>query len=319
MTNDEKTYCVYKHTSPSGKVYIGYTCKKPPEKRWANGYGYKRHHPYFWNAICKYGWENFTHEILIDGLSKKEACIKEREFIALYDATNKDKGYNMTNGGEGKDGYVTSDVTRQKISTSRKGRFTGEDNPNYGNHKLAGENNPFYGQQHSEETKKKLSELATGRPSPMKGKSFPEEFKEKLYVANKDRSKPVLQFDVNGNLINEYRSIHNASVITGYNYTNISAACNGKIHIYKNSIWMFKSDYNPGQSIEPTKRKKRVNKKHKEVMQYDINNIFITTYMSVNQAESTTGVKANNIRACCNGYQQTAGGFIWRYSENGQN
>ena len=45
MDNVEKTYCVYKHTSPSGKVYIGMTCKDPPEKRWSNGNGYKRNHP----------------------------------------------------------------------------------------------------------------------------------------------------------------------------------------------------------------------------------------------------------------------------------
>ena len=31
-----KSYTVYKHTSPSGKVYIGITCRKP-EYRWNHG------------------------------------------------------------------------------------------------------------------------------------------------------------------------------------------------------------------------------------------------------------------------------------------
>lgn len=316
MTNDEKIYCVYKHTSPNNKVYIGYTSQKPPEKRWKNGCGYKRNHPYFWNAICKYGWENFTHEIVFDGLNKQEACEKERELIAFYDSTHPDKGYNMTKGGDGKNGYVMSDETRQKISNSLIGRFTGKDNPNYGNHKLAGENNPFYGKTHSEEMKKKLSELSMGRPSPMKGRNLSEESKQKLRDANKDRSKPILQFDLNGELINEYSSVHYASIFTGYNASNITSACSGKIHVYKNSIWMFKSDYIPGQKVAPTKRKKRVNKKYKTVMQYDINNALITTYVSANEAESVTGIKAANIRACCNGDQKTSGGFIWRYKDN---
>lgn len=34
------SYTVYKHTSPSGKVYIGIT-KKKPEYRWNHGRGYK--------------------------------------------------------------------------------------------------------------------------------------------------------------------------------------------------------------------------------------------------------------------------------------
>ena len=42
IENDEvKNYTVYKHTSPSGKVYIGITCC-PVEKRWGkNGSKYK--------------------------------------------------------------------------------------------------------------------------------------------------------------------------------------------------------------------------------------------------------------------------------------
>lgn len=36
----KKNYCVYKHTTPSKKVYIGMT-GQDPEKRWRNGSGYK--------------------------------------------------------------------------------------------------------------------------------------------------------------------------------------------------------------------------------------------------------------------------------------
>lgn len=57
------TYCVYAHINKvNGKIYIGQTCRKP-EYRWNDGKGYKEC-TYFYNAIEKYGWDNFDHEIL---------------------------------------------------------------------------------------------------------------------------------------------------------------------------------------------------------------------------------------------------------------
>ena len=58
--------CIYKHTSPSGEVYIGQTCKKP-EHRWENGKG-DEGCTLFLSAIQKYGWDSIQHEILFTGL-----------------------------------------------------------------------------------------------------------------------------------------------------------------------------------------------------------------------------------------------------------
>ena len=68
-------YTVYKHTTPSGKIYIGIT-SNDPKYRWKNGYGYMNN-KYFFNAIKKYGWNNISHEILFTGLSEEEAYSKE--------------------------------------------------------------------------------------------------------------------------------------------------------------------------------------------------------------------------------------------------
>lgn len=127
-------YTVYKHTTPSGKVYIGMTGQNPSE-RWRDGAGYGRTVP-FARAIKKYGWENIQHEILATGLTRKEACDTERRMIEKYESANPQKGYNCTAGGE--HAKLTAE-TKKKISKSMKALDrTGERNPNYGNHKLKG-------------------------------------------------------------------------------------------------------------------------------------------------------------------------------------
>ena len=79
-------YTVYKHTSPSGKVYIGITSKNVKE-RWNYGQGY-RNNEHFWRAIQKYGWKSIEHTILYENLTKSQACEKEKELIAFYKSTN---------------------------------------------------------------------------------------------------------------------------------------------------------------------------------------------------------------------------------------
>lgn len=69
-----------------------------PIRRWSTGKGYKRC-THFYNAIIKYGWDNFRHEILYTGLSREEAEYKEKELIRKYKSTNTDFGYNIQQGG----------------------------------------------------------------------------------------------------------------------------------------------------------------------------------------------------------------------------
>lgn len=120
-SKQNKLFLVYKHTSPDGKVYIGITCRAT-ERRWRNGEGYKRH-PYFYNAITKYGWENFKHEILLTNLSEDEAKQREKELIKKYNSNEKDFGYNLTEGGEG--GALTGEAL-EKMRTSKIGQKQSE-------------------------------------------------------------------------------------------------------------------------------------------------------------------------------------------------
>ncbi len=114
MKDNQESYTVYMHTTPSNKKYIGIT-KQNPKDRWKNGKGYM-HNKYFWNAIQKYGWNNIQHTILFNQLSKEEAKQIEIELIKKYNLTDRNNGYNITKGGDGLNGMIVSEETKIKMS-----------------------------------------------------------------------------------------------------------------------------------------------------------------------------------------------------------
>lgn len=186
-------FIVYKHTSPSGKCYIGITCQAP-EYRWGNnGYKYlevlksgKLKHPYFAQAILKYGWSNIKHELLHEGLSKEEACRLEQEYIAGYKSQS--LSYNITDGGEGVWGFQFSEEQKEKLRESHRG-------------------------------KKQSPETVAKRVTKNTGKRRTDEQKAKT-------SKPVYQFDLDGNLVAAYFGVREASRCTGISASHITQCCN---------------------------------------------------------------------------------------------
>lgn len=109
-----KSWVVYRHTDPNGKVYIGITCASNPEYRWSHGMKYKDQ-PTFFRAIVKYGWDNFNHEILYRGLEYEDACETEIRLIAEHNSTDRKHGYNVSLGGESVIPYE-----KRKISDEKK-------------------------------------------------------------------------------------------------------------------------------------------------------------------------------------------------------
>lgn len=132
-----KIYVIYKITnSINGKIYIGMTNdfnqRMREHKSNANSDKYK-YKSRLYNAIRKYGWDNFEKEIIDVVDDRYTADEKEKYYIALYDSTNKDIGYNITKGGTG--GQT---------------------------HDVSGSNNPMYGRKYTEEERKKLGSYSKG-------------------------------------------------------------------------------------------------------------------------------------------------------------
>lgn len=163
-------YTIYKHTTPSGRVYIGQT-KLTPSLRWKNGVGYKPQ-ILFWRAIQKYGWDNIKHEILFEGLTKEEADQIEIELIAKYKAIN--MCYNISDGGAGNLGHELSDEAKAKISNSLKGRFIGPLNP------MWRRGDKMKGQKRSMETRIRIS-------NSRKGIIFTDEHRQNLSISHKGK------------------------------------------------------------------------------------------------------------------------------------
>ncbi|MEB5649006.1 GIY-YIG nuclease family protein [Mammaliicoccus sciuri] len=169
-----KKYVVYKITNKiNGKIYIGMT--NDVKRRWRyGGIEYRpplksdRHRP-FWNAIQKYGWDNFTKEIMISGLTKEDAFEKEIQMIKEFDSTNKKIGYNLSPGGNGgivykvhPRGMLGKTHTLENKNKHRLFMSDKRNNPMYNGKTIWGVTHPhpkgMKGKKHSEEKRRQISE-----------------------------------------------------------------------------------------------------------------------------------------------------------------
>lgn len=239
-------YCVYVHINKiNGKKYVGQTGQKP-EKRWNNGNGYKDN-IYFTNAIKKYGWDGFEHEIIASNLTKDEADNFEKLLIKELDTMNLSKGYNLQSGGSH---GQPSELSRENIRKAAQKRNENEEWHRKQSEShiglQVGENNGMYGKKHSEESKQKMREASTGKhPSEktrekmkkshignknsMYGKCHSEETKQKISKTNKGMNNPksqkVNQYDLNDVLIKTWDFIKLAGETLGIQPQNISRCC----------------------------------------------------------------------------------------------
>jgi len=116
-------YSIYRIVNQiNGKVYIGFTSKK--EDRYNSHQKQSKQSKHskkiLYCAVKKYGWENFKFDIIYQSL-EYEYCLTVMEpfFINEYDSFN--RGYNMTEGGEGRVGFKHSEETKYKIGSRTRG------------------------------------------------------------------------------------------------------------------------------------------------------------------------------------------------------
>lgn len=203
-------WTVYRHISPSGKVYVGIT-SRATKKRWAYGYGYKNS-TMFKSAILKYGWNNIKHEVLFTGLTEERAKKLEIDLIRHY--KNLGISYNITDGGDGHLGcsWCPSIELRKKWSEQRKGR------------KL------------TKEWKDKISKAT-------KGKVFRRDIIEKAAKASgKARAKAIVQYSLDGTVVKEWSSIREAARAFNVFPADLLKCCQGKRKTRVGFMWKYKEE-----------------------------------------------------------------------------
>lgn len=180
---EQRNYKVYAHIRKEPdengvyKRYIGITGKPTLKDRWCtNGKGYKyknknNTYTHFYKAILKYGWAGFTHILLLQNLTRKEALDWEVKLIEIYKSSDEYYGYNGTKGGEHN---IPNETSRKRNSESKKGSKNpmygkcGCLNPAYGRR---GELNPLYKIPRTDEVKRKISIANSGKNNGMYGKT----------------------------------------------------------------------------------------------------------------------------------------------------
>jgi group I intron endonuclease len=184
-----------------------------------------------YRALNKYPVRFWRVEVLASGFrSDKTLCKSEICWIKKFDSKN--KGYNLTDGGEGLLGHKFSIEHRRKMSINSTG------------------NKSFLGRKHTSETKKKMS-LA------QKGKMFSAEHRANLSEANKGRPGPMLGKHHSKESKAKMSRAHKGKVLSVEHREKIGKAGIGKKHSIKTRKQMSKTNKIRWvkRKASPTKRK----------------------------------------------------------------
>lgn len=234
---------IYKITSPNGKVYIGQTINKKQRRYHYNSNSFKLQIK-LWNNTQKHNWNPAdTFEIIEECLcGENKYFLNEREkyWIEFYDSYK--NGLNCNKGGYGNSGYIASDETKQKMSSSHKNKppmsdstkqllrelNLGGKNPMFNKiHSTESKNkikNAKIGHKHSEETKIKMSKSAKNK-LPMSDNT--KELLKQINLGNTYGIKPIQQIDNNGITIKKWDSISECAKELKLNISGISKVLSG--------------------------------------------------------------------------------------------
>lgn len=279
--SEERTYCVYKHTAPNGKVYVGIT-GRDPEKRWNYGHGYDTQ--FFGKAVKKYGWENIKHEILKSGLTADEAFEAEIEAIREFNSRDPMHGYNCDEGGKGASGWTATPELRKQCSEHAKKMWANKEI--------------------REKLLKHLAELGEQSRGRAKAKEATAKTAEAL-------SKKVVQYSKNGEYIKTFNSLMDAARSVGVESNSAIVACaQGKKKTIYGYIWKYEGDELTEEEL--LTRTTTVRKRTTPIAMTDDNGNVIETFEGFHDAWKKTGISYKAIFSACKTGRR-CGGFRWKY------
>lgn len=241
ILNTNKFYFVYAHINKiNNKAYIGITLQTKAKYRWGkNGEHYKNQIK-FYNAIKKYGWDNFEHIILEENIPGDLIVQYEKDYIAKYDSYL--NGYNATPGGEHQYYYqkickkvyqcslLDNSIINEFFSIADAARWVETNLNATGSHKRIAAS---------------ISEICNNKYNNRKSYfnynwCFVEDYENLPLYKTSRGDKRVLQYDLDGNFIREWLSASEAQKTLKIN--NVSNVCNGKRKKAGGYIWKYKEN-----------------------------------------------------------------------------
>lgn len=222
----ELKFIVYEHVNLfNNKRYIGIT-SQIPEVRWQRGGGY-RENTIFFRAIKKYGWDNFEHNILYEGLSNREALEIESTLIKKYKSLG--VSYNIS------DGYEELGISKRIpiIVYDTGGNYVGA---YISIHKASIELG-------IPETNITMALSNKYNITQAKGYVFLKEGDNILDKVNKRHSsarRPVIQLTKNGQILAEFDSVSDAANSLGCGTGSISNCLKGRYKTAAGYKWRYK-------------------------------------------------------------------------------
>lgn len=290
-----RTYYIYKATDKTnGNIYIGKTSNFK-ERKWQHERCYEKEDCKFHRAIQKHGKENFEWEIIDKTTGLENAYELEKKYIKEYDSYGKN-GYNMTKGGAG--GSMWN--ARPVVCLDLKGKFI-KRYDSAGEAKADG----FYGSDVLVCCKKQ------NRTCKNRMFMFEDEYLKhgtRTYKKPESSSmRKVIQCDMNGNFIKEYKSLQEAARQTGANRTTISGVLAGTYKSANGFIFVYKEDF-PIKDI--SKYAKR--KKGRKIAQVDVESgKIIKVFDRIYDAGKEIGVSYKAIHKVVDLPDRTAYGYKW--------
>lgn len=266
----------------------------------------------------KYKKRNYNINIkIIDEINENEWSFWEKHYISLF----KSWGFKLKNKNDGGGGPLThTNKTRQKLKIANskpKPEGFGENvskrllgNKQSKETKLK-RNLKLKGLKRNKIQRKRISKGLKNHPSlknPERG--------IKISKINKGRKnpktqiwvdkykKPIVQFDLQGNFIKEWKGATDATKELGLNFSRISGCCRNKINkTCGKFLWKFKKDWD-GKKIKPYKN---------IILQLDKQENVIKEWNNVKEAANFLKKHIAGINSCLKGTQKSAFGFKWKY------
>lgn len=281
--------------SCNDKVYIGQTTTTMENR-------FKRHinsaknnfepSMILYNAMRKYGFDNFYIDLLEDNIDDAYLNDRERYWIHEYNSI-RPNGYNIRDGGEDcgrryvyKINSTTNKIIKRYDSLAQAAEENNIDTSN-------------------------LSKVCRGNEVTCKGYkwSYVDEYDEDRISSTipKASSREIYQIDnATGNVLNKFENIAEAVKLTKVCQSSLSMCLSGKYKTANGYNWCYVDEYDEDTFVTKSR--------YKKVLQIDkATGKSIKEWNSAKDAAEYIGGNGCTIRSACRGKVKTAYGYEWKY------